>query len=355
MARNIMGTYPTSNMGNPSEQYGEIAKLQKLKALRQARDFGATDAQVATGFQKITGNPIDAVRNKYQADPNVVKQVNQSIGFTQPAVKPATTTPSQVARTGTGIYMDGQELKKQLGGGVVTDASRLNPLRMQYQNLDYGQATNAISPDINGRLRSVDPRVAAAYNRPEVGQRTSGGGIYLGKASEQPERQSTPLSALPGNRYNELMTKWREQSGPYNPREREATRVAQARQMAQTAQANVAGEREAGIRQIEAEQKAKGEIGKATEAQRGAMDIAKQQGVNAKDAATIRAEVGSEGIDAKAIIAGLQSEDENVRKLAAEKFMKMFGATAGGVQEGATATGKDGKKIKYSGGKWIPA
>jgi hypothetical protein len=349
-------------MGNPSEQYGEIAKLQKLKALRNARDFGATEAQVATGFQKITGNPIDAVRNKYQADPNVVKQVNRSIGFTQPAVKPATTTPSQVARTGTGIYMGGQELKKQIGGGVITDPSRANPLGMQYQQMqgagEYGQATNAIGTRAgSNKVVNVDPNVAAAYNRPEVGQRTSGGGIYLGKASEQPERQSTPLSALPGNRYNELMSKWREASGPYNPREREATRVAQARQAAQTEQANVAGEREAGIRQIEAEQKAKGEIGKATEAQRGAMELAKQQGVNAKDAATIRAEVGSEGIDAKAIIAGLQSEDENVRKLASEKFMKMFSATAGANQasisvDDARAQAKAaGKKQFKLGGK----
>ena len=370
MAKNIMGTYPTSNMGNPSEQYDEIAKLKNLKALRSARDYGATDAQVATGFKLITGNPIDAVRNKYQADPNVVKQVNQSIGFTQPATKPVTTTPSQVARTG--IYMGENELKKQIGGGVITDPSHVNPLGMQYQQMqgagEYGQATNAIGTfKGSNRVVNVDPNVAAAYNRPQVGQRTSGGGIYLGKASEQPERQSTTMAEL-GSResYQDRMARWNA-TGGYNPRTaspkaREEQAMARENRAAQNAQANVAGEREAGVERFKAEKAAEGMVGKTkTEGEAAANAIDRKGGWDVKAAAAkysaMAPERRSKMLDEYSKALTNAEPGSQLHTLISQELSAMGAnpSAPAAIQEGATATSKDGKKIKYSGGKWIPA
>lgn len=124
-----------------------------------------------------------------------VQSVSKPIDKTVSQPASASVSPTQNTVQNSGVFVrdaDGKlkPLQRQLGGGVITNQSRVNELGMQFQNVGDGEATNAIASYPNSdKLRSIDANSAIAVpsggiNR--VGSTTSGGGIVVSNSIDRP-------------------------------------------------------------------------------------------------------------------------------------------------------------------------
>jgi hypothetical protein len=147
------------NAGDPAEQSADIAYLQKLKAMRQARDTGAaTDAQVASAYKATTGKdiggpapstlPYQQLRTAREMQDAGVSGGIVSSASGGIAAKPVTSTPSQVAQKTVpwNPYMPAKQQSRLQDRGTQYDFSNMQP----------------------GDMRFIDPRTKGFVNTNDV-------------------------------------------------------------------------------------------------------------------------------------------------------------------------------------------
>lgn len=321
------------NYSNPDQDTQGINYLNKLRALRLARDAGTiTPAQVQSGYQQVTGRPttqqppsnlpyeqLRAARTS-GLSPNVIEQMSG----VQPATKsvggiasrlvqsvgnsalPRTLTDMQGTFENPSPYQ--QPSDKDVAAGLFKKygktpfpqgvglhpmtprlsssdfPSQMNPMQAYRQQLMRGADLASVglqSPGSTGivNVAGIGAMTPDQFEQYRANSRQNAVGKITPESLKQSQQRYSDFMTGSQQRGAEAMARWKNAEGPRmaSPRDREQFARSQQAQAQQNAQANIAGEREAGTEKFKASEAARGMIGAKEAAAAG-----EAAGINAK-------------------------------------------------------------------------